>query len=134
MPAWRREGRGHRHQSSLWQDPRWSHGASSYHGPDCEPGRENTPRPQKGLYPPLGAMAISVACAPPRGLAVGTCSPHAPRGHCGMLLSLDEHLCPKVALKRSFLLRGGGGLCYHISVTKPGREKGGSASPPPSWV
>jgi len=82
--------------------PHWGHTASSYRSPGCEPGRENSPRPHKGLYLPLGATATSLRCAPPWGRAVGTCSLHAPRS-C-WVLSLYEHLCPKVAPKHSFLL------------------------------
>lgn len=42
-----------------------------------------------------GVMAISAAHAPQWGQAVGTCS-----CCCGMLLSLDKHLHPKVPLKQ----------------------------------
>lgn len=48
----------------------------------------------------------------------------------GTLLSVPAHLCAEVALKSSCVLRRRGGLCCHSHVTKPGGEKGGSASHP----
>lgn len=123
----------------LWQDPHWGHRASSYHGPSYKPGRENIAQLQNGLYPPLGAMAISTSHALPQGWAVGTCTPLTPHGCCRTLLSLHEHLCPNIALKHVFLPQEGG-LCYRVCIggSPPARatektkwgERGGSASPP----
>lgn len=58
QPAQRREQWDGQLQTHPWQDPHWGHRASSYHGPGCEPGRENTPQPPKELHPSLGATAI----------------------------------------------------------------------------
>lgn len=127
QPAQKREQWDGRLQTHLWQDPHWGHRASSHHG--CEPGREHTPpQPPKGLQPSLGATAIiSIARALSWGWHWQPASHTTPPG---TLPSVHEHLCAKVALKRSCLLQRGGGLCYHSRVTKTRWGKGRLSFPP----
>lgn len=128
QPAQKREQWDGRLQTHLWQDPHWGHRASSHHG--CEPGREHTPSPAPKRTSALFRSHSHHQHSPCSvvGMALATCFPHTPPPR--TLPSVHEHLCAKVALKRSCLLQRGGGLCYHSRVTKPGGEKGGSASHP----
>lgn len=127
QPVQRREQWNGQLQTHPWQDTHWGHRASSYHGLAVSQAEKTPPAPKRAssLFRSHSHHQHNPCSA--RGWHWEPASPTYPSRD---TVSVHEHLCAEVALKCSCVLQRGGGRCCHSHVTKPGGEKGGSASHP----